>query len=159
MELRKTLDEPIPHQLNLRGMLYTLVYVSSAVVEFTAEDLRAMLKKIRPRNEACSITGMLLYRDGCFVQAMEGEKEAVLALQQKIYLDPRHHNIITLYQSEIPQRMFASWSMGFKNLGDLDPAENAGYTDFLSQPITPAAMAANPSHARKLLEIFRAASR
>jgi hypothetical protein len=37
------------------------------------KHLEAMLKKARNKNEKSAITGMLLYRDGFFIQALEGE--------------------------------------------------------------------------------------
>jgi hypothetical protein len=53
--------------------LYCLVYVSIANQEMSDKHLEAMLKKARNKNEKSAITGMLLYRDGFFIQALEGE--------------------------------------------------------------------------------------
>jgi hypothetical protein len=44
--------------------------------------------------------------------------------------------------------------MGFKDLGsDLDNPE--GYSEFLNQPLTAAALSADPTAPQKLLESFR----
>lgn len=43
---------------------------------------------------------MLLYKDGNFMQLLEGEKEAVLRLHKNIIVDPRHKGFLTLLQGE-----------------------------------------------------------
>jgi hypothetical protein len=50
---------------------------------------------------------MLLYKDGCFMQVLEGNEEAVIDLAEKIQRDPRHKNMMTLYQGDSPERQFA----------------------------------------------------
>ncbi|HWF37906.1 MAG TPA: BLUF domain-containing protein [Candidatus Acidoferrales bacterium] len=59
--------------------------------------------------QGCSstVTGMLLYKDGCFMQVLEGNEEAVIDLAEKIQRDPRHKNMMTLYQGDSPERQFA----------------------------------------------------
>lgn len=54
----------------------------------------------RTNNERAGITGMLLYKDGNFMQLLEGEKEAVLRLHKNIIVDPRHKGFLTLLQGE-----------------------------------------------------------
>jgi hypothetical protein len=58
--------------------VYYLVYVSAAVTWFSEAELRALLTGARFRNENADITGMLLYKDGNFMQALEGSEAAVL---------------------------------------------------------------------------------
>ena len=50
--------------------LNCLVYVSLANQEMSESHLEDLLKKARIKNETLNITGMLLYRDGFFMQAL-----------------------------------------------------------------------------------------
>ena len=60
-------------------MLLQLVYLSTATRPMTPADLESLLAVSRARNAADSLTGMLLYADRQFMQALEGPAPAVLA--------------------------------------------------------------------------------
>jgi hypothetical protein len=120
----------------------------------TAQDIQDILAKARAFNGANDITGMLLYRSGYFIQALEGDAERVRALYDKIAKDPRHRNVLMVYNKPIEKRTFGSWSMGFKDVADVDPSKFEGYTDFLEQPITPE-LIGDGSRARAFLEMFK----
>ena len=135
--------------------MISLIYVSSAVVPFSPEELRTLLKISRHNNVRLGVTGMLLYKDGNFMQAIEGEEEAIHLLHRKIRLNPRHDGLITLLEQPIERRQFSGWSMGFKNLSDPGMHEIAGYSDFLDAPLTSGEFASNPSYAQKLLLTFK----
>jgi hypothetical protein len=74
--------------------IQTITYFSSAKVHFSDESLLNLLKKSRENNLRFGITGMLLYKSGCFIQSFEGSKEAVYQLYKNICADVTHHNII-----------------------------------------------------------------
>jgi hypothetical protein len=135
--------------------MYLLVYVSSAVNLFSEQELTELLTKARLNNQALGITGMLLYKDGNFMQFLEGPKEAVLSLMDKIKRDPRHRGVIVLIQEERAEREFADWEMGFKKLNAETPLEVPGYSDFLDLPLTSEQFLLNPSKSLKLLLNFR----
>ena len=61
---------------------------------------------------------MLLYKDGNFMQALEGPDDAVRALFATIRSDERHRGVILLLEQQIEQRSFSDWTMGFQNLSD-----------------------------------------
>ena len=73
-----------------------MVYISSAVRLMTDAELVSLLRQCRANNEKAGITGMLLYKGGNFMQALEGPEEDVDRLQRRIETDPRHTGIITL---------------------------------------------------------------
>ncbi|MCA9058063.1 MAG: BLUF domain-containing protein, partial [Planctomycetaceae bacterium] len=52
--------------------LVHLIYASAATVEFTHEDILALLKQAKAKNAPLGVTGMLLYEDGSFFQVLEG---------------------------------------------------------------------------------------
>jgi len=70
-----------------------LVYVSSAVKPFTDQELLGLLEKARENNQKLGITGMLLYKNGDFMQALEGDEQVVLSLADHIAKDLRHGDI------------------------------------------------------------------
>lgn len=111
--------------------MINLIYMSSAVNLFTDDDLTELLRISRQNNKRSGITGMLLYNDGNFLQVLEGPPEAVRALYDRICRDPRHHNIIKLYEKPIDKPEFGQWEMAFRNLsGHL--ADISGYSEFLN---------------------------
>lgn len=97
-------------------MLYTIIYISRATDCVSEESLQDILKASRHNNPSTGVSGMLLYKDGEFMQALEGEQEAVLKLMNRIAGDPRHSDILTLSKKAIPHRYFKNWSMGFENI-------------------------------------------
>ena len=134
--------------------MFSLTYVSSAVTPFTPKQLRDLLAVCRENNRRREITGMLLYKDGNFMQALEGIESKVRESHQIIAADPRHHGLITLLQGSVPEREFSDWTMGFRDLGvDIDNPE--GYSEFLNLPLTAKDFQANPTKAHKLLLMFK----
>jgi hypothetical protein len=99
--------------------LYLVLYVSSATHPMTDAEIAALLAQSRDRNALLDITGVLLYRDGNFMQAIEGPTEAMQAVYGSIQRDPRHHNLITLIETTVPTRSFSGWAMGMINLDSL----------------------------------------
>lgn len=64
--------------------MFGLVYVSSAVVPFSKAELLSLLTKSRENNSKVGLTGLLIYKDGSFMQVLEGEETAVLATHERI---------------------------------------------------------------------------
>ncbi len=116
-------------------MLIRLVYVSSAVRDLTADDLKSILLSSRRNNQRRQVTGMLLYAGGNFLQVVEGEQAVVHELYQIIERDPRHHGAIVIDEEPIERRAFAQWSMGFRHLSAEDKQNLVGFTDFLERPV------------------------
>jgi len=136
-----------------------LVYVSSASVNFSQPELLALLDKCRSNNTKLDLTGMLLFKDSNFIQALEGEEAVLESLFEKISKDHRHRGILKLFSTNIDERDFPDWSMAFKNLHDVDVHAHPGYSEFLNLSFTDAAFAADASKAKRLLQVFRKAMR
>lgn len=135
-------------------MPYSLLYVSSATHPFSASDLATLLQRARERNTSADITGMLLYKDGNFMQLLEGDEQAVNELYRRIATDPRHGGAITLLKGLVTERSFADWSMGFRDL-TAGSADIPGYSSFMNTALTSDEFVSQPSAARKLLLMFR----
>jgi hypothetical protein len=135
--------------------MFFLVYVSSAARPFSGEDLRALLETCRKNNAELGVTGMLLYKDGNFMQVLEGDEEAVRGLYARIAADPRHGGEITLQQGFAEGRQFPDWSMGFRDLDSPEERSTQGYSEFLNAPLTGQEFYGDPSRAQKLLLTFK----
>ena len=135
--------------------MFFLVYVSAAVTWFSPGELRALLQSSRAANEAAGITGMLLYKDGNFMQVLEGEETAVRALHARIAADPRHLGMVTIDSGPLAAREFAEWSMGFADLDALAEAPQPGYVPFMHTALDDPAWRQQPDRCRQLLQVFR----
>lgn len=99
-----------------------LVYISDATIPFSDFDLTLLGQRSAETNATWSITGILLYSAGHFMQCLEGERVTVLRIFERITADPRHRNVSTVLLESAPRRLFSSWSMGVLNL-DMDGLE------------------------------------
>jgi hypothetical protein len=134
--------------------LNCLVYVSLANQEMSDSHLKVVLKKAREKNEALNITGMLLYRDGFFMQALEGELNDIESLFETISKDERHRDVLLIYKKPITQRGFPDWTMGFNKIGDEAVTTIEGFSNFLQRP-TPDFFMHRASEAESLLDQFK----
>jgi hypothetical protein len=90
-----------------------LIYASAATKPFTTPELDKLLERARLRNDLYSVTGMLLYHSGSFLQILEGPETNVDIIYEFIGRDPRHLNPKILLRQTIDRRDFSGWSMGF----------------------------------------------
>ncbi len=135
--------------------MFFLVYLSSAVTPFTHSELTDLLEKSRVNNAAVGISGMLLYKDGNFMQVLEGDEGAVRTLYDKVARDPRHRGLLVLLQGPLAERQFPDWSMGFRDLKAADVLAMPGYSEFLNTPLTDPCFSSDPTRCQKLLTTFK----
>jgi hypothetical protein len=109
--------------------LLSLVYCSTATRPFGESDLSELLARSRANNDAHDITGMLLHRNGEFVQILEGDRYDVEKLMQEIGRDPRHTDVRILLEEPLHERRFENWTMGYQALVAPDPAYAQGFRD------------------------------
>ncbi len=135
--------------------MYCLVYVSAATVPFGKNDLLELLSKARDKNKRLGITGMLLYKDGDFLQLLEGERMAVRGLFETIKADPRHSGTIVMLEEEIKDRAFEDWSMAFRDLSDSAVQSTPGFSQYMNTPLVAESFAKDPRSALQLLSILK----
>lgn len=109
--------------------LISLVYTSNASQPFRTTALEHLLEECRRFNSEHDITGMLLYRDGRFIQVLEGPRAAVESLAARIEGDQRHHDVRILLTEPISQRSFADWTMGYRAFRPEPSSIPQGYRD------------------------------
>ena len=114
--------------------MFYLIYVSSAVKLMKDDELLFLLQQSREKNYRLGITGILLYKDGSFMQMLEGEKQTVLELYRTIMSDERHKGLITVMRSDIKGRSFEDWSMGFASMDKV--GDFPKYPDYIMEKLT-----------------------
>ena len=97
--------------------VYSLVY--SSVAELNAANtadrdmVDSILATARRRNAEIGVTGALLFTEGRFVQALEGDRDMVRATYDRIATDPRHNGVEVLASQFSDRRRFKEWSMAY----------------------------------------------
>jgi hypothetical protein len=133
--------------------MLSLVYVSAATQPFSPSELDALLEKSRRNNLRDGITGMLLYRDGDFLQVLEGPEAAVRATYARIGRDRRHGGFILLDENHVEQRAFSDWAMGFRRLSVAEQPE--GFVDFFNRRLALSEVVDTRAEAFHYLNSFR----
>lgn len=110
--------------------VYQVIYASAAVVPFTESALSTLLLRARANNERLGITGLLLYHDGSFLQALEGEQASLEVLFSIISADKRHDHVVKLLARELDERHFDGWQMGFVSTSSIAKTL-PGFSDYL----------------------------
>ena len=134
---------------------YRLVYASAATQLFSKSQLVSLLEHARAANQAQGITGMLLYKDGNFIQLIEGLREHVQALYARIVLDSRHHRLEVVFVGDAESRLFSDWSMGFRDLSDPALRTLPAFNDFMNRTGSSASELRDPQGCLGLLRLFR----
>ena len=135
--------------------MFHLVYLSSALQPLNNDALVELLTKSREKNLRLGVTGMLLYKDGSFVQILEGEESAVRGLFASISADPSHQGIIVLVEDTLAKPLFAAWSMGFRNLSDPEVLALPGFSGFMNSALDANTFKDDPTGCMGLLNLFR----
>ena len=93
-------------------VLYTFVYCSRAAEGVDDAEVSRLIEAAQRYNLTCDITGVLVFGSGVFFQWIEGPQAEVRKLMASLHSDPRHHDIVSLDQSEEKrERLYANWQM------------------------------------------------
>jgi hypothetical protein len=123
----------------LPGELDYLTYFSVATQRFNQSELKRLLEVSRRKNAPLGITGLLLYRDGHFLQYLEGPIDAVQATYDRIRTDKRHELPRIVASGSLRGRIFPEWWMGYKNLAGIRAENTDGYSECLQANFRPSA--------------------
>lgn len=93
--------------------LVRLIYASKVASPLRPDDVEAILNSARQCNAKLGVTGMLCFSQDYFLQCLEGSRDEVNAVYQRISKDTRHHNIVLLDYKEIAHREFGPWAMAY----------------------------------------------
>jgi hypothetical protein len=103
-------------------MLVRLLYASRAVEDDSCDAIQAIMEASRINNPRNGITGILCHSNHIYLQLIEGGREQVNALYNKILRDARHTDVVLLDYEEVVERRFSGWTMGHVNFSKLNPA-------------------------------------
>ena len=131
--------------------VYQVIYSSAAAVPFSENDLATLLLRARGNNERLGVTGLLLYHEGSFLQALEGDEAVLESLFSVISKDKRHERVVKLLGREVENRHFDGWKMGFVSMSSVLKALPA-FSDYLRHRGEPDAKA---DAAARVLSAFR----
>ncbi|QDU67201.1 BLUF domain-containing protein [Engelhardtia mirabilis] len=106
-----------------------LSYFSRPADGTTLVEINEILGVARVRNREASITGFMLYRHDCFVQVLEGGREQVSRLLERIMADDRHREINLVGCEDVERRTFSNWSMGFLSMREVSRRKLLEYSD------------------------------
>ncbi len=137
--------------------MHELFYCSFAVREMSETDILDLIETSRKKNAEIGITGILIYwiKTRQFMQILEGDKDAIFKLLEKIKMDKRHTGVSLVYDGEIPERTFANWSMAFHNFESIDKTQLKGFSTFLKKGFTDELIKKDRSTATNLFQIFK----
>ena len=96
--------------------IYQIIYLSKTEEDLSDDVLEKILTQAQKNNSAQGLTGILLYENKEFLQVLEGGYDAVKAALSRISNDPRHNDMVLLYDGRVNKRAFAKWKMGFARL-------------------------------------------
>lgn len=82
-------------------MRYAISYVSTAKKELPDQEVNRIMNETLKFNRDHDITGILLYNEMNFFQLLEGKKQTIVDLYNRILMDPRHHDIIKFLEIEV----------------------------------------------------------
>tara|TARA_B100000686_G_scaffold342298_1_gene421175 strand:- start:1177 stop:1608 length:432 start_codon:yes stop_codon:yes gene_type:complete len=112
--------------------MYSILYISRASESCDKAAIQQILQSSRQNNQINAITGILIHKSPHFLQYLEGPPEAVGELYEKIESDDRHDSVKVISRSEIDNRIFSNWEMGFASEEDLRPLQWKWELDKLS---------------------------
>lgn len=141
--------------------LYHIIYHSLATGPdgLSPAALAGLLRQARAYNQAHRLTGLLLYAAPTkeFVQVLEGPRDEVEAIYQKIAQDERHKHAFVLHEGTAASRMFPDWRMGFVAADEQDLRATTGYFPLVEDPeyLRPPGLAVHaPEQLRRFLADF-----
>lgn len=106
--------------------LHRLVYYSRNRVtegpEALEQAITSILATSRVNNARVDVTGALMFNAGCFAQVLEGSRDAIETIFERIQQDERHGDVFLLAFVPVTERAFESWSMGFVGASVSDAA-------------------------------------
>lgn len=133
-------------------MLVQLIYTSTATRNLSEAELGEILSVAVRNNEKCNVTGLLLYSQGTFMQALEGEESVVDDLFKIIQADERHCNVEEQVRTPICTREFSQWFMGYRALRDSDALALPNYAPFFEDGFDVASISSAPGECLYLMK-------
>ena len=92
-----------------QSTLISVSYISKATQDMGVLALMRLTDQAAQFNQKLGLSGVLFYENQHFGQILEGPREAVMKLWEKIEQDPRHQQVRLLKMEDIEERNFPAW--------------------------------------------------
>lgn len=106
--------------MTLTDDFYEMLYVSTMAPTAPVSMVSKIAMQARVSNAVQRITGMLIFDGLRFCQYVEGSKNDVIALFERICADSRHAAITLIHQGPLQERRFNKFSLAFANGDDYE---------------------------------------
>lgn len=93
--------------------VFQLVFIREAAEDISYSDINNILEASRTNNKQENVTGVLIFRDGYFVQLLEGLEPNVRKVFSQSVIDDHASSAKILVETSGTQRLFESSSMAF----------------------------------------------
>jgi hypothetical protein len=103
----------LPTGFRSAGGLVAIVYVSASTRRLAVQEMHDLLAQARARNARSDVSGVLLNRDGDYMQYLEGPVAGVFDIYASIQADGRHHGLIELMRERVRTRTFADSALAY----------------------------------------------
>ena len=110
---------------------WAICYVSTASPYIEGKDIDNILSYTENWNMNHSITGILLSSEGNFFQVIEGESSIIKELFDNIAKDPRHRNLIRIFNKEIKNAEFTHYKATFLSKRTTNLPQDISYLDYI----------------------------
>ena len=115
---------------------FQLLYISRLAPDCDFNVVKEIVDVARRSNPALGITGALLFDGERFCELLEGSEPEVLALMNRIEVDPRHAHVRVLHSGVSNAGLVMQrWASGYCDPHDLDELDTASGTQ--PSPIGP----------------------
>ena len=104
-----------------------LVYRSRALISHDSKDASQIVATSLHNNARNGVTSFLHHEPDLFVQYIEGPRDSLGPLWNRIVADTRHQDAVVIGKGLISNRFFADWRMGYST------CEAASFLEFLQE--------------------------
>jgi hypothetical protein len=144
----------------MANTMISLCYVSHIEEPLSNDEINHLLRGFRENNARLDVSGLLLYNGAnTFIQILEGETNTVSTLYNTISADTRHSQVDCLLRSDIIDRDFADWKMGFRNLSTIALIGVEGFSEFMQSKNAEDYLHKNPQFVDAIVQHFKKQSR
>ncbi len=106
---------------SLRRLIYCSRNAIAGDAVAAEGEIQNILLVARRNNRAAGVTGALLFTHGCFVQALEGQRDELEAIFERIQCDERHRDVTVLAFESVLERAFPGRDLDY--LGDTEAGD------------------------------------
>ena len=106
--------------------VFYLIYTSKITLQASLHTMTLpdIYRQSVARNTETNVSSVLFFKQGNFLQYMEGSECTITQLFNKIKADKRHKNIHVIEQGQAPNALFGHWKMHCINLDSVNDMDD-----------------------------------